>query len=115
MLSRYPDKDDNEGSNLVPSCDSEFTETIEVNPVFGSPALATVSQQRLAESTNADTTLQSGISFVKSWFLRKPTDFDLLPFYIVCQELSIVDGIFNRRERSVIPSEQRNELLDLAH
>lgn len=59
MLNRSSDKESNDDPDPVPFNDSEFTDTIEVNSIFGSPALATVSQQRLAESTDLHTTTAS--------------------------------------------------------
>ena len=80
-------------------------EDLQLNSVFGSPALATITPKRLAEVTAADSLLQTVISRVQtSAWNCKPTNSELLPYYLVRQELSFINGVLFRGERAVVPS-----------
>ena len=80
-------------------------EDLQLNSVFGSPALATISPKRLAEATAADPLLQSVITLTQtSEWKSKPSNSELLPYYRVREELSFINGTLFRGDRAVIPT-----------
>ena len=91
-------------------------EDLQLNSVFGSPALASISPKRLAEATAADPLLQSVITLTQtSEWKSKPSNSELLPYYRVREELSFINGTLFRGDRAVIPTSLCKDVLQLAH
>ncbi len=71
-----------------------------------------VMQHKMAE----DPLLQQVRRYVDTtWPAKKTVLSTLLPFYQVKEELSVVDGLLMRRDRTVVPLDQQKSLLAEAH
>ena len=72
-------------------------------------------QKLIAKATKQDKTLKKLIKVIEQGWDISYIPNDLNPYYNVCDELSVQNGIIFKGERCVIPSMVRNEIMSKIH
>ena len=89
---------------------------LQIRTIFGNEALAAIDAASIAQKTAKDNELEKVQQYLHHrWPQRAQVPKQLLPYFEVRGELSSSNGIIFRGERVIVPTEQRKQVLAIAH